>query len=91
MSQKDKILQYLIMVPGRRIDTWSAITLFHCTTICQRAAEIKAELERRPLEINGVKYYLKSENVKNSSEEGYHAEYWLEPVPAAVFQESLFA
>jgi len=88
MSQKDKILNYLIAIPGRRISTWIAIKEFGCTTICQRAKELKDDLERKPLDLNGVKYYLESELVTRDG--STYSEYWLEPVKVVELQGVLF-
>ena len=78
------------MVPGRRIDTWKAYELFHCTTICQRMPELKEDLERTPVILNGTKYQLQTEMVRNTNDTGYHAEYWLEPVKVEELQGVLF-
>ncbi len=78
MSQSDQILEYMLMIPGRRISTWIAYEKFHCTTICQRIPEIREKLKTKPLISNGIQYEIKDELVtKNGST---FSEYYLSPV-----------
>ena len=78
MSQADQILEYMIMIPGRRISTWIAYELFHCTTICQRIPDIRKKLEAHPLILNGIQYEVKDELVTRNGKT--FSEYWIEPV-----------
>ena len=96
MSQKDKILQYLIMVPGRRIDTWKAYLEFHITTLAQRIQDLRQDMLTVPLFVNHIEYYIEDELVtKNVMENGKlvaktYSEYWLEPVKVEELQGVLF-
>jgi len=79
MSQKDKILQYMLEQPGRRISTWIAYEYWHCTTLAQRIADLRKE----EIVENGILYKICDELVYKQGKN--FSEYWLEPVE--VYQE----
>ena len=88
MSQKDKILEYLIVVPGRRISTWIAYENWHITTLAQRIQDLRHDMKIEPLFINRVEYFINDELVsKNGST---FSEYWIEPVMVPELQGVLF-
>ena len=89
MSQKDQIIQYLIMFPGRHLDTWKCIELFHCTTFCQRKPEIVEYFRRHPFISEGITYKL-AEGMFPNTEQGEHLEIWLSPVKVPELQGVLF-
>ena len=80
MSQAEQILEYMMMVPGRRISTWLAYEKFHCTTLAQRIADLRKEITKeKPLLLNGINYFIDDELVTRDGKT--FSEYWLAPVP----------
>ena len=96
MSQCEKILEYLVMIPGRRISTWQAYELFHITTLAQRIQDLRQDMKIKPLVINGQEYFINDELVtKEIWENGKlvsktFSEYWLEPIKVEELQGVLF-
>ncbi len=76
MSQCSDILNYLIAVPGRRIDTWKSYELFHCTTLAVRIQDLRHDLKIKPLIINNQEYFIKDELVTKNGKT--YSEYYLE-------------
>ncbi len=76
MSQADQILEFMMMIPGRKISTWIAYERFHCTTLAQRIADLKAKCS--VIHLNGKKYHIMDELVTRDGKT--FSEYWLEPV-----------
>ena len=88
MSQCQTILEYLIMVPGRRISTWIAYENWHITTLAQRVQDLRHDLKTKPLILNGIKYEIKDELVTKNGKT--FSEYFLSPVKVLELQETLF-
>jgi hypothetical protein len=83
MSQSEQILEYMMMIPGRRISTWIAYERFNCTTLAQRIADLRIRInDKKPLLLNGVKYFIDDKLVTRDNKT--FSEYWLEPVPVEV-------
>lgn len=79
MSQLKQIINWLIMIPGRHLDTWTCIQEFHCTTFCQRKPEIIEHFRRHPFISQSIGYRLAEGEFPNTGA-GTHLEIWLQPI-----------
>lgn len=92
-TQAGKILEYMIMIPGRKINTGICMSLLHIPTISQRMPQIKKEINKdRPLILMNkhgqpIKYYIEEAWVTEGV--STFKEYWLEPVPVEVAEPML--
>jgi len=87
-TQAGKILIWLMMIPERKIDKWTAYKNWNITTLSQRIADLRVDInEKNPFLLNGIKYFIKddlfSENGKTFSK------YWLQQVPVEVKEPEL--
>jgi hypothetical protein len=82
-SQAGKILEYMMMIPGRKITKWEAYKKWNITTLSQRIADLRVEInEHTPFLLNKVKYIIKDELTTEGGKT--FSRYWLEPLPVEV-------
>lgn len=71
-------------IPGRRISTWIAYDEWHCTTLAQRMADIKDDIDHgKRIIMNGIEYEVRDELVTRNGSN--FSEYWLEPIKTELF------
>ena len=88
MSQCNDILNYLISVPGRKIDTWTSYELFHCTTLAVRIQDLRHDLKVKPLILNGKEYFIDDELVTENKKT--FSRYFLSPLKPKEKQMVMF-
>ena len=78
MSQCKQILNYMIAIPGRRIDTWKSYELFHCTTLAVRIQDLRHDAKVKPIILNNITYEIADELVTKDGKT--FSEYFLKPL-----------